>query len=231
MKKYYEVILPTAKRPTYFEATHQEEYTPWQRVVVDSARGRELGTISSLPPLWSPTPPPRPDTLTSVVNKEATDSILQVATPQIILQAKERELEAVQALKLARERVQAYQLPMRLLGAFINLDHNRIVFEFCADKRIDFRALVRDLAARLKMRVELRQMGPRDRAILLGGRGICGRQLCCAIWLQDFSSVSVKMAKNQGLSLNPHKVSGACGHLMCCLKFEQASYDNPVPDP
>ena len=154
-----------------------------------------------------------------------------MATPQIILQAKERELEAVQALKLARERVQAYQLPMRLLGAFINLDHNRIVFEFCADKRIDFRALVRDLAARLKMRVELRQMGPRDRAILLGGRGICGRQLCCAIWLQDFSSVSVKMAKNQGLSLNPHKVSGACGRLMCCLKFEQASYDNPVPDP
>ena len=231
MKKYYEVILPTAKRPTYFEATHQEEYTPWQRVVVDSARGRELGTISSLPPPPSPPPPPRPDTLTSVVNKEATDSILQVATPQIILQAKERELEAVQALKLARERVQAYQLPMRLLGAFINLDHNRIVFEFCADKRIDFRALVRDLAARLKMRVELRQMGPRDRAILLGGRGICGRQLCCAIWLQDFSSVSVKMAKNQGLSLNPHKVSGACGRLMCCLKFEQASYDNPVPDP
>ncbi len=220
MKKYYEVHLSATKVPIFFEAVNGAEYPPGQKVVVEGVRGRELGTIAESPPLLSDTSPNRVASLVSAANLNLPNIITGPASKEDIILAKERELQGTQALKLVKERVEFHKLAMRVLSASITLDGSRIVIEFYAEQRVDFRALVHDLASKLKMRIELRQIGPRDRAILMGGRGVCGRSLCCSAWLSDFSSVSIKMAKNQKMPLNPGKVSGACGRLMCCLKFE-----------
>ncbi|MGM9992379.1 MAG: stage 0 sporulation family protein [Candidatus Bruticola sp.] len=220
MKKYYEVILPAIKAPTFFEAIDGADYQPNQKVVTESARGKELGTISAAPPVYANSSPNKVETLSNT-NKHSTPSlIIGAASKENIVLAKEQELQAAQALKIIKARVIYHNLPMNILSAYITLDGTRIIIEFYAEQRIDFRVLVHDLAARLKKRVELRQIGPRDRAILVGGRGVCCRRLCCSSWLRDFSSVSIKMAKNQKMPLAPGKVSGACGRLMCCLKFE-----------
>ncbi len=220
MKKYYEISLSATKVPIFFEALNGAEYKPGQKVVVEGVRGKELGIVTDSPPLLSATSPERPAALVSVANPSLPNIIVGPASKEEIVLAKERELQGKQALKLVKERVEFHKLAMRVLSASITLDGSRIVIEFYAEQRVDFRALVHDLAFKLKMRIELRQIGPRDRAILIGGRGVCGRSLCCSAWLRDFSSVSIKMAKNQKMSLNPGKVSGACGRLMCCLKFE-----------
>lgn len=226
MKKYYEIILPATKIPIFFEAVDGVEYQPGQKVIVESSRGRELGTIAISPPLFSETSPNRTGALVSANNQNASNIIIGNASKEDIILSKERELQGKQALKLVKERVEFHKLAMRVLSASITLDGSRIVIEFYAEQRVDFRSLVHDLASKLKMRIELRQIGPRDRAILVGGRGVCGRSLCCSAWLRDFSSVSIKMAKNQKMPLNPGKVSGACGRLMCCLKFESSPLDN-----
>lgn len=220
MKKYYEVSILASKAPLFFEALNGTEYNSGQKVIVEGARGRELGTVTDSPPLLSDTSPNRTATLVSATNPGVPSIIVGPTSKEDIILAKERELQGNQALKLIKERVKFHKLAMRILSASITLDGSRIVIEFYAEQRVDFRALVHDLASKLKMRIELRQIGPRDRAILMGGRGVCGRNLCCSAWLRDFSSVSIKMAKNQKIPLNPGKVSGACGRLMCCLKFE-----------
>ncbi|MCR4783713.1 MAG: hypothetical protein K6A35_04240 [bacterium] len=224
MKKYYQVHVPAAKYPVFFEAVNGADYQPGEKVIIEGARGQELGTVSGYPPLFSSTPPERQESLTSAANKEAANIIIGRATAAQIVKAKEQEQQAAQALQLTKARIAHYKLNMHVLSAYISLDGSRIVIEFYASQRVDFRLLVHDLAARLKMRIELHQIGTRDRAILLGGQGLCGRPLCCSKWLRDFSSVSIKMAKVQGLALNPNKVSGVCGRLMCCLKFEQKDY-------
>ncbi|HBM97606.1 TPA: hypothetical protein DD394_09075 [bacterium UBP9_UBA11836] len=220
MKKYYEVSILATKAPLFFEASNGTEYNPGQKVIVEGARGRELATITDSPALLSDASPNCTAALGSATNPGVPHIIVGPASKEDIVLAKERELQANQALKLVKDRVEFHKLAMRILSAYITLDGSRIVIEFYAEQRVDFRALVHDLASKLKMRIELRQIGPRDRAILVGGRGVCGRNLCCSTWLRDFSSVSIRMAKNQKMPLNPGKVSGACGRLMCCLKFE-----------
>ncbi|MGM9998244.1 MAG: stage 0 sporulation family protein [Candidatus Bruticola sp.] len=220
MKKYYEVILPAIKAPAFFEATDGADYKPNQRVITESARGRELGIISAAPPIYSDSLPNKLETLSSPNKQNSPNIIVGPASKENIILAKEHELQAAQALKIIKARIVHHKLPMHILSASITLDGTRIIIEFYAEQRVDFRVLVHDLAARLKKRVELRQIGPRDRAILIGGRGVCCRRLCCSAWLRDFSSVSIKMAKTQKMPLTPGKVSGACGRLMCCLKFE-----------
>jgi cell fate regulator YaaT (PSP1 superfamily) len=138
-----------------------------------------------------------------------------------MLSLKSKEMEA---LTICHERVLQHNLPMKLVEAEYNFDGSRLTFYFTAEERVDFRALVRDLAAIFRTRIELRQIGARDQAKLQGGTGSCGKALCCSSWLTDFGIVSIKMAKEQGLPLNPTKISGVCGRLMCCLSYENDNY-------
>ena len=138
---------------------------------------------------------------------------------------KNKELEK-EAIKICEEKVQKHGLEMSLVDAEYSLDGSKIVFFFTADGRVDFRELVKDLANHYRTRIELRQIGVRDESRMIGGLGICGRPFCCSTFLNDFHSVTIKMAKDQGLSLAPGKISGTCGRLMCCLQYEQASYEH-----
>lgn len=146
---------------------------------------------------------------------------------RIYRQNKEKE---AQALEVCREKVRAHNLPMRLIDVEYTFDMGKIIFYFTAESRVDFRELVKDLAAIFKTRIELRQIGVRDEAKMLGGIGTCGRILCCNNFLGEFAPVSIKMAKEQRLSLNPTKISGICGRLMCCLKYESEMYDGKKPE-
>ena len=159
--------------------------------------------------------------------------IIRIATQEDKRQAERNRIAAKQALKICHEKIQKHALEMKLIDAEYTFDRNKIIFYFSADGRVDFRELVRDLAAVFRTRIELRQIGVRDEAKLLGGIGPCGRVLCCSSFLGDFEPVSIKMAKDQSLSLNPSKISGLCGRLMCCLKFENDSYEDAkvaIPD-
>jgi cell fate regulator YaaT (PSP1 superfamily) len=151
--------------------------------------------------------------------------ILRVATEedhQIVEKNHEKEKEAY---KICLEKIQKHNLQMKLVDAEYTFDNNKLLFYFTADGRIDFRELVKDLASVFRTRIELRQIGVRDETKLLGGIGICGRPLCCNVYLSEFAPVSIKMAKEQNLSLNPTKISGVCGRLMCCLKNEADTYE------
>ena len=150
--------------------------------------------------------------------------VVRPATEEDVRRAKENAEKEDRALAICEERVAAHELDMKLLRAEYAFDGSKIVFYFTAEGRVDFRNLVKDLASQFHTRIELRQIGVRDEAKMLGGLGICGRPLCCAQFLPDFQPVSIKMAKEQGLSLNPTKISGSCGRLMCCLKYEQDTY-------
>lgn len=132
------------------------------------------------------------------------------------------------AFKLCLEKIEKHKLDMKLVDVEYTFDNNKILFYFTADGRVDFRELVKDLASVFKTRIELRQIGVRDEAKMLGGLGICGRPFCCSSFLGEFQPVSIKMAKEQGLSLNPTKISGTCGRLMCCLKYEQNAYEDLI---
>jgi cell fate regulator YaaT (PSP1 superfamily) len=150
--------------------------------------------------------------------------VLRLATEEelrMMLSYKSKEKEA---LMLCAERIAQHHLPMKLVEAEYTFDGSRLTFYFTADERVDFRALVRDLAATFRTRIELRQIGARDQAKLQGGVGICGKTLCCSSWITEFGVVSIKMAKEQGLPLNPSKISGVCGRLLCCLAYENDNY-------
>jgi cell fate regulator YaaT (PSP1 superfamily) len=151
--------------------------------------------------------------------------VIRIATPGDHKQVEENSAAAKEALKICAEKVREHQLEMKLVDAEYTFDRNKIIFYFTADGRVDFRELVRDLAAVFRTRIELRQIGVRDEAKMLGGIGPCGRILCCSSFLGDFEPVSIKMAKDQNLSLNPAKISGLCGRLMCCLKYENDHYE------
>ncbi len=138
------------------------------------------------------------------------------------IQNKEKEIEA---FTVGEKKILEHHLEMKLVDVEYTFDHSKVIFYFTADGRIDFRDLVKELATIFRTRIELRQIGVRDEAKMLGGIGICGRSLCCSTWLGDFNSVSIKMAKEQNLSLNPTKISGICGRLMCCLNYEQETYE------
>ena len=150
--------------------------------------------------------------------------ILRIATPEDIAKAEDNNIQAFTAHNRTLERIKAHGLEMKLIQTHYSFDKTLIIFQFSADGRIDFRELLRDLSGLLKVRVELRQIGVRDEASILGGVGTCGRPFCCAKFLNSFNSINVKMAKQQGLSLNPQNISGCCGRLKCCLQFEAEIY-------
>lgn len=151
--------------------------------------------------------------------------VMRVATPEDDEKAAKNREKEKEAFKICLEKIHKHELEMKLIDAEYTFDNNKVLFYFTADGRIDFRELVKDLASVFKTRIELRQIGVRDETKILGGIGICGRPLCCHSYLSDFAPVSIKMAKEQNLSLNPTKISGVCGRLMCCLKNEQETYE------
>lgn len=189
------------------------ELVPGECAVVKTSRGMELGQIETVPEEMGPN-----------THTEELSPVLRVATEEDIAKAVEDDARSAEALSECEKLVTELGLPMKLLSAEYNLDNSRLTFLFSAEERVDFRELVRRLTSRFKIRVELRQVGSRDEAKLLGGYGRCGRQLCCASFLTEFTPVSIKMAKEQDLPLNPMKISGACGRLMCCLAFEGEQY-------
>ena len=151
--------------------------------------------------------------------------VIRIATPQDDAVADENRQKEKDAFKICKEKIAKHGLDMKLIDAEYTFDNNKVLFYFTADGRVDFRELVKDLAAVFKTRIELRQIGVRDETKILGGIGSCGRPLCCATYMPEFIPVSIKMAKEQNLSLNPSKISGVCGRLMCCLKNEQETYE------
>lgn len=156
--------------------------------------------------------------------------VLRVATLEDKQQVEANKQAAKEALQICIEKIAAHQLEMKLIDVEYTFDRNKIIFYFTAEGRVDFRELVKDLASIFRTRIELRQIGVRDEAKMLGGIGPCGRILCCSSFLGDFEPVSIKMAKDQNLSLNPAKISGLCGRLMCCLKFESDQYESAIKE-
>lgn len=151
--------------------------------------------------------------------------VRRLATASDYKQLAENRQKEKEAMRICQEKIEKHRLEMKLVDVEYTFDHNKIIFYFTADGRIDFRELVKDLAAVFRTRIELRQIGVRDEAKILGGLGPCGRSLCCTTFLGDFEPVSIRMAKEQNLSLNPTKISGICGRLMCCLRFEADHYE------
>ena len=154
--------------------------------------------------------------------------VIRVATEEDKQVAEENKIKENEAFDICSEKILKHQLDMKLIDVEITFDHNKLIFYFISEGRVDFRDLVKELASIFRTRIELRQIGVRDEAKMLNGIGICGRPLCCATFLGDFHPVSIKMAKEQSLSLNPTKISGICGRLMCCLKYEQEVYEDKL---
>ncbi len=183
--------------------------------VVDTARGIECGEVV-------------------IAGREIEDEavnkplrlVLRKASEEDVRHAAENQAKKRQTMNICQQRIDAHRLDMKLVDVEFAFDNSKILFYFTADGRVDFRDLVKDLASVFRTRIELRQIGVRDEAKMLGGLGICGRPFCCSQFLGDFQPVSIKMAKEQGLSLNPTKISGSCGRLMCCLKYEQDAYEH-----
>jgi len=152
--------------------------------------------------------------------------VIRIATQRDKAVLESKPDKEKRAMNICKGKVEAHGLPMKVIDVEYSFDDGKIIFYFTADGRVDFRDLVKDLAGVFRARIELRQVGVRDEAKILGGLGICGKEFCCASFLNDFQPVSIKMAKEQNLSLNPTKISGACGRLMCCLKYEQTAYEH-----
>lgn len=198
----------------YYFAPGELDIKRDQHVIVETARGLEYGTVML------------------GVSEVEDDKIVQplkpvirVATPQDDEREATNRRKEQEALPICREKIEKRNLPMKLINAEYTFDNNKILFYYFSDGRVDFRELVKDLAAVFHTRIEMRQVGVRDEAKLRGGIAICGRPLCCATYMADFSPVSIKMAKEQNLSLNATKISGVCGRLMCCLKNEEETYE------
>ena len=202
---------------TYFFDANGLQLERGMHVIVDTAMGEEYGEVVF----------PEKEVDESEVT-EPLKKIIRITTDKdekIKAEYKEKEPEA---LKICAEKIKKHKLPMKLVDVEYKYDGSKLVFYFTADGRIDFRELVKDLAAVFRTRIELRQIGVRDEVKMLDGNGICGRRLCCCSFLGNFENVSIKMAKEQNISLNPSKISGNCGRLMCCLKYEQNVYEEKL---
>lgn len=188
-----------------------------QHVIVETAMGKEYGEVM-------------------IANRQLPDEkivaplkkIIRIATEKDRKQNEQNKKDEKEALKICEEKVKEYKLDMKLMDVEYKFDRSKLLFFFTADGRIDFRDLVKDLASIFKTRIELRQIGVRDEVRRLGGNGVCGRELCCCSFLGNFETVTIKMAKEQNVSLNPSKISGNCGRLMCCLKYEQEVYEDKL---
>ncbi len=192
-------------------------------VIVETARGMEFGTVNMTEKQV------HPSEIVSPLKK-----VIRIADERDHKRHEDNVRKKERALQLCQEKIDKHKLEMKLIDVEYTFDNSKIIFYFTADGRVDFRELVKDLAGVFKMRIELRQIGVRDEAKMMGGIGTCGRSLCCHSWLSDFEPVSIKMAKVQNLSLNPTKISGICGRLMCCLKYENEVYvefKKGMPDP
>ncbi|NLX63620.1 MAG: stage 0 sporulation family protein [Clostridiaceae bacterium] len=213
MVKVVGVRFRTAGKIYYFDPCDLD-LKIGDKVIVETARGIECGTIV-------------------VANQEVVDEEVVAPLKNVIRKADENDLKQVEenkkkeaeAFKICLEKIKKHELEMKLIDVEYTFDNNKILFYFTADGRVDFRELVKDLASVFRTRIELRQIGVRDEAKMIGGLGPCGRALCCCTHLSEFHPVSIKMAKEQSLSLNPAKISGTCGRLMCCLKYEQETYE------
>ncbi|SEQ09702.1 PSP1 domain-containing protein [Piscibacillus halophilus] len=198
----------------YYFDPGEVQMTTEDYVIVETVRGVEFGKVV-------------------IANKQVDEEdvvlplkkVIRLADDKDKLTVSENKEKTEEAFRVCQEKIKQHDLDMNLVDAEYTFDRNKIIFYFTADGRVDFRELVKDLAAIFKTRIELRQIGVRDEAKMLGGIGPCGRMLCCSTFLGDFEPVSIKMAKDQNLSLNPAKISGLCGRLMCCLKYENDQYE------
>lgn len=213
MTKVIGVRFRTAGK-VYFFDPGKLEIKQGDHVIVETARGIEYGTVIGAP---------REVEADKVI--QPLKSVLRIANQKDDEQEASNRQKEKDAFKICLEKIRKHGLQMKLIDAEYTFDNNKVLFYFTADGRIDFRELVKDLASVFKTRIELRQIGVRDETKILGGIGICGRPLCCHTHLSEFAPVSIKMAKEQNLSLNPTKISGVCGRLMCCLKNEEETYE------
>ena len=201
----------------YFFDPGNLEIEKMDNVIVETAMGQEFGEVI-------------------ISNRQIPDEkliaplkkVIRIATAKDRKHQEENKRKEEEAFKICQEKIKYHKLNMNLTEVEYKFDNSKIVFYFTADGRIDFRELVKDLAAVFKTRIELRQIGVRDEVKRIGGNGICGRELCCCSFLGNFETVSIKMAKEQNISLNPSKISGSCGRLMCCLKYEQEAYEEKL---
>lgn len=184
-------------------------------VIVETSRGQDLGIVA--------------DAILELPEEKIVKplkTVLRIANEQDLTRFEENRKKEKDAYKIAKEKIQSHKLKMNLVDVEYGFDRRKIVFYFTADGRVDFRSLVKDLAGIFRTRIELRQIGVRDEARMIGGLGVCGRELCCCSFMNDFVPVSIKMAKVQNMSMNPSKISGVCGRLMCCLKYEHEAYED-----
>ena len=212
MTKVVAVKFRSGGKSYYFDPQQMDIYSGTE-VIVETARGIEFGTAVSDVKL--------------VEDKEVVQplkSVLRIADEKDKESHRAMQKKRNDALRICEEKVAARGLEMKLVDVEYTFDNSKVIFYFTADGRVDFRELVKDLASAFRMRIELRQIGVRDETKMMGGIGPCGRELCCHSWLDDFNAVSIKMAKVQNLSLNPAKISGICGRLMCCLQYENETY-------
>ena len=201
----------------YFFDPNGARYNPGDHVIIDTARGAEYGICTGGNHIIQPKDVVAP-----------LRCVIRLATAQDEKTIAENRAKEKKAYEVCLQKIADHQLDMQLVSAEVAFDGSKILFYFTADERVDFRELVKNLAAVFHTRIELRQIGVRDKAKMVGGLGICGRPFCCASFLDDFQPVSIKMAKTQNLSLNPSKISGTCGRLMCCLKYEQDAYEDLI---
>ena len=197
----------------YFDA-NGFEVKPGDYVIVDTARGHDLGEVAM-----------GPRDIDEETWKNPLKKTIRIASEQDIQHGIDNREKEKEAFSICQKKIAEHKLEMKLVSVEYAFDNSKILFFFTANGRVDFRSLVKDLASIFKMRIELRQIGVRDEAKMLGGLGPCGRPICCGTFLDQFQPVSIKMAKEQNLSLNPTKISGVCGRLMCCLKYEQEHYE------
>ena len=198
----------------YFFAPGKYEINTGDKVIVETARGVEFGSVATGPKEVED------DKITQPLK-----SVIRIATQEDIRKEEKNREKEKEAFGICLEKIRKHGLEMKLIDAEYTFDNNKVLFYFTADGRIDFRELVKDLASVFRTRIELRQIGVRDETKIRGGIGICGRPLCCHTYLTEFAPVSIKMAKEQNLSLNPSKISGVCGRLMCCLTNEEETYE------
>ena len=192
-----------------------KQFNKGDYAIVETVRGMECGLVAKA------NHGTQEEDITKPLKK-----VIRVATEEDVKTLAENKEKEKEAFKICEDKIQAHGLEMNLVDVEYTFDRSKLLFYFTADGRVDFRELVKDLASAFRTRIELRQIGVRDESRMVGGFGICGRPFCCNTFLNDFQPVSIKMAKEQGLSLNPTKISGTCGRLMCCLKYEQDTYEH-----
>lgn len=211
------VIFDVTKKRYYFESTGDAVYKKGDSVIVDTARGQELGVVYAEVRTMDETQLILP--LKPVIRKATDDDVARFT---------ELRKEAATAMTECRKKIMEHELPMKLVATEYTFDKTKLIFYFTAEGRIDFRKLVKDLAAIFRLRIELRQIGVRDEARILGDIGVCGKELCCRSFINKFDSVAIKMARDQGLVINPAKISGVCGRLLCCIRYENSQYEEAL---